>query len=70
MTSKNLEKLYDLKSELSNIKTGFKENDYSRSRFGSLIITKLEEVKHWLADLIDEASEIEEKERKVIEQMR
>jgi hypothetical protein len=63
MTSKNLEKLFDLKSELSNIKTGFKENDLSKSRLGSLVVTKLEEVKHWLSDLIDEVIEEEEKKR-------
>lgn len=61
MTSKNLEKLVDLKSELSNIKTDFKENDLSKSRFGSLVVTSLEQAKHWLSDLIDEAIEAEEK---------
>ncbi len=56
-TDKNLEKLFDLKRELSNIKTDFKDNLLSKSRLGSLVITKLEEVKHWLNDLIDEAIE-------------
>ncbi|RTL03792.1 hypothetical protein EKK58_12080 [Candidatus Dependentiae bacterium] len=60
-TDKNLEKLFDLKSELSNIKTDFKDNLLSKSRLGSLVITKLEEVKHWLNDLIDEAIEEEGK---------
>ncbi len=54
-TDKNLEKLFDLKRELSNIKTDFKDNLLSKSRLGSLVITK--EVKHWLNDLIDEAIE-------------
>mgnify|MGYP003610114099 CR=1 FL=1 len=63
MTSKTIEKLFDLKSQLANIKTDFKEHPATKSRFGSLVITKLEEARHWLNDLIDEAVEAEEKEK-------
>ena len=62
MTSKTIEKLFDLKSQLANIKKDFRE--YAAvSRAGSLVITKLEEARHWLNDLIDEAVEAEEKEK-------
>ncbi len=63
MTSKTLEKLFDLYSQLSNIKTDFKEHPATKSRFGSLVITKLEEAIHWLDDLIVEVARKGEEEK-------
>jgi len=60
MTSKNLEALYDIKAELSNIKSNFKDNLLSKNRLGSLVITKLEETNHWLDDLLREVGAAEE----------
>lgn len=60
MTTEQLGKLYLLKSDLDNIKSDFKNNLLSKNRFGALVITKLEEARHWLSDLIDEAIEEEE----------
>jgi hypothetical protein len=53
MTSKTTEKLCYLEIELLNIRKDFKDHPASKSRFGSLVITKLEEAMHWLNDLID-----------------
>ena len=61
MTSNNVEKLFDMKNKLGNIKADFKENALSKGRYGSLVLTKFDEIQHWLNDLVGEAIQDEEK---------
>lgn len=65
MTSKNLEKLFDLKCQLNNVRSDLKDQAAIKSRCGALVITKLEEAGHWLDDLIYEVSEAEDNSKSV-----
>lgn len=53
-TNKDLQNLYDLRFSIKDLKAEFERNPLTKSRFGSLILTKLDEAYHWAGDLTDE----------------
>ena len=53
-TNKELQNLYDLRFSIKDLKAEFERNPLTKSRFGSLILTKLDEAYHWASDLVAE----------------
>ncbi|CAB4203048.1 hypothetical protein UFOVP1365_39 [uncultured Caudovirales phage] len=63
-TNKELQNLYDLRFSIKDLKAEFERNPLTKSRFGSLILTKLHEAYHWASDLVTEMEARDLKEAK------
>jgi hypothetical protein len=61
--NKELQNLYDLRFSIKDLKAEFERNSLTKSRFGLLILTKLDEAYHWANDLVSEMEAKDEERR-------